>query len=472
MSNQKIAAIVEHTYGSWRKQTLWKCPLLIVDAEGVYMVDSDGRRYIDFSSQLMCSNLGHKNQAIIQAIVQQAEKLPYVAPAFTTEVAAAAVEALLSVMPAGLQRFFFSTSGTEANEAALKITRQYKAPSYKILSRYHSYHGATPGGMTFTGDPRRFLAERARCTVEGVRFAPDAYCYRCPFRLTYPGCGLTCARYVEYMIQEEGNVAGIIVEPVVGTNGRIVPPPEYLTLLREICDRHGVLLIADEVMSGWFRTGAAFAVEHWGVVPDILTTAKGCTGAYVPAGVTATTGEVAAFFEAETLDHGHTYASHPLVLSAIPAAVGEYRRLVESGLPQRVSEHLKQGLYTLGERHPSVGDVRGIGHFWALELVRNRETREPFNVKADKFTDKPLMTDRVAGQAMKNGVYVAAWYDTLVIAPPLVITEDQVDEALAVIDEALQIADREAVDTGQPVSRSSEFSGGQVNHAPLDGGNP
>jgi len=456
-AEQKINDLVRHTYGTWRRQELWKSPLLIKDAEGVYIYDDGGKRYIDFSSQLMCSNLGHKNKVVIEAIIKQAERLPYVSPGFTTEASVAAIKALRSVLPEELQKFFFSTSGTEANEAALKIVRQYKAPSYKILSRYHSYHGATPGSITFTGDPRRILAERARCTIDGVRFAPDAYCYRCPFNLTYPGCGIQCVRYVDYMFKEEGNVAGIIVEPIVGTNGRIVPPPEYFPMLREICDENDVLLIADEVMSGWFRTGKAFAVEHWNVIPDILTTAKGCTAAYTPAGVTVTTREIADFFEQEPFDHGHTYAYHPLVLSAIPAAVGEYKRLMQTGLPQRVSKHLKQRLYELGDRHQSIGDVRGMGHFWALELVRDRKTKEPFNVKMDKFGRKPLMTSKVAGDAMSGGVYVAAWYDTLIIAPPLIITQDEVDEAIDIIDKSLLIADREAVSTDIPVSKTSEF---------------
>lgn len=456
-AEQKTRDLAQHTYGTWRRQKLWKNPLLITDAEGVYMYDETGKRYLDFSSQLMCSNLGHKNQAVIEAIVKQAKKLPYIAPGFATEASVEAVEALRSVMPKGLERFFFSTSGTEANEAALKIVRQYKSPSYKILSRYRSYHGATPGSITFTGDPRRILAEKARCTIEGVRFAPDAYCYRCPFNLEYPDCDIQCARYVDYMIKEEGNVAGIIVEPVVGTNGRIVPPPEYFPLLREICDRNDVLLIVDEVMSGWFRTGTAFAIEHWNVTPDVLTTAKGCTGAYTPAGVTATSREIADFFEEETLDHGHTYAYHALALSPIPAAVAEYRKLMETGLPQRVSEHLKERLYELGDRHQCIGDVRGMGHFWALELVKNRKTKEPFNVKADKFTRKVLMTDKVAEDALKNGVYVAAWYDTLIIAPPLIIREAEVDEGVDVLDQSLEIADREVVSTDIPVSKSSEY---------------
>jgi len=450
--------LIRQTYGTWRKQELWKSPLLVEDAEGVFFFDRDGKRYFDLSSQLMCSNLGHKNKAVLEAIIKQAERLPYIAPGFTTRASAAAVEALQSVMPESLQKFFFSTSGTESNEAALKIVRQVQSPSYKVISRYHSYHGATPGSITFTGDPRRVVAERARCTIDGVRFAPDPYCYRCPFNQTYPECGVQCARYLDYMIKEEGNVAAMIVEPIVGTNGRIVPPPEYYPMLREICDENGVLLIADEVMSGWFRTGTAFAMEHWNVTPDILTTAKGCTAAYAPAGVTATTQEIADFFEDEPFDHGHTYAYHPLVLSAIPAAVEEYKRLMASGLPQRVSEHLKQKLYALGERHPSVGDVRGKGHFWALELVKNRETREPFNVRADKFGPKPLMTAKVAGDAMKNGVYMAAWYDTLVISPPLIITEDEIDEAFAVLDKSLEIADRETDSTHIGFSKSSEYA--------------
>jgi len=455
--DQRISDFAQHTYGTWRRQELWKRPLLIEDAEGVYMFDASGKRYMDFSSQLICSNLGHKNRAVMEAIVKQAEKLPYIAPGFTTQVAIDAIEALRTVMPQGLEKFFFSTSGTEANEAALKMVRQFKAPNYKILSRYRSYHGATASSLTFTGDPRRILAERARCTIDGVRFAPDAYCYRCPFNLKHPDCGIQCARYVDYMIREEGNVAGIIVEPVVGTNGRIVPPPEYFPLLREICDENDVLLIVDEVMTGWYRTGKAFAVNHWNVKPDILTMAKGCTAAYAPAGVTVTTSEIADFFEDETFDHGHTYAYHPLVLSAIPAAVAEYQKLMESGLPQRVSDHIKNKLYELGEDHPCVGDVRGLGHFWALELVKNRETREPFNVKADKFGRKALTTNKVAADAMDQGLYVLAWYDNLIIAPPLIITEAEVDEAIKILDKSLTIADDEAEKTDVPLSRSSEF---------------
>jgi taurine---2-oxoglutarate transaminase len=446
-----------HSFGTWNRQKAWATPLLIKDAEGVFMYDEKGTPYIDFSSQLMCSNLGHKNKAIIEAIIKQAEKLPYIAPGFANEPAMRAVEALRSVMPEGLDKFFFSTSGTEANEAALKMTRQSRFPAYKVISRYHSYHGATVAGAAFTGDPRRWFAEQARCTVQGVRFAPDCYCYRCPFAMEYPSCNVQCARYLDYMIKEEGNVAAIIVEPVVGTNGRLVPPPEYFPLVRKICDENNVLLVADEVMTGWFRTGKAFAMDHWGVLPDILTTAKGATGAYTPAGITAANEKVADFFDQEIFCHGHTYAFHPISLCTIPAAVSEYEKLMASGLPQRVTEYLKQKIYELADRHECIGDVRGIGHFWALEIVKNRKTREPFNVKAEKFAGGPLMTAQIAGDAMKNGLYMAAWYDTLVIAPPLIITEKEVDQAVDILDKSLGIGDKAAVSTGVPASRSSEF---------------
>jgi taurine--2-oxoglutarate transaminase len=259
------------------------------------------------------------------------------------------------------------------------------------------------------------------------------------------------------MIKEEGNVAAVIMEPIVGSNGRLVPPPEYYPIVRKICDDNNVLLIADEVMTGWFRTGKAFGMENWDVLPDIMTTAKGCTSAYTPVGITMTTKEVSDFFEDEFFCHGHTYAYHALALAAIPAAVSEYKKLMASGLPQKVSKHLKQRLYELNDRHDCIGDVRGLGHFWALELVQNRETKQPFNVKADKIDGKPLMAAKIAGDAMANGLWMVSWYDSLMIAPPLIITEQQVDEAIEILEKSLDIGDREAEKTGVPVSRSSEF---------------
>ena len=454
----RIKAMAEHTYGTWNRQKAWKTPLLITDAEGIYFYDNTGKRYIDFSSQLMCSNLGHKNKVVIEAIVKQAEKLPYVAPGFITEILIEAVEALRSVFPEKLSKFFFSTSGTAANEAAMKMLRQSKFPSYKVISRYHSYHGATAVGQSFTGDSRRWYAELARTVVDGVVFAPDNYCYRCPFGITYPECNVQCARYIDYMIKEEGNVAAIIVEPIVGTNGRMIPPPEYYPIIRQICDEHDVLFVCDEVMSGWFRTGKTFAIEHWDVLPDILTTAKGASAAYTPVAITASTKEVANFFEEELFCHGHTFAYHALAASAIPAAISEHLRLFDSGLPQKASEHIKKRLYELADKHICIGDVRGIGHFWALEIVKNRKTKEPFDTKKDKFSGKALMTGKISGDAMKNGLYISSWYDTMVITPPLIITEEEIDEAIHILDKSLEIGDKEAIETDTPASRSCEYT--------------
>jgi len=453
----RIRTMAEHTYGTWNRQKNWQSPLLITDAEGIYFYDNTGKRYIDFSSQLMCSNLGHKNKVVIDAIVKQAEKLPYVAPGFITEILIEAVEALRSVFPEKLSKFFFSTSGTAANEAAMKMLRQSKFPSYKVISRYHSYHGATAVGQSFTGDSRRWYAELARTVVDGVVFAPDNYCYRCPFGITYPECNVQCARYIDYMIKEEGNVAAIIVEPIVGTNGRMIPPPEYYPIIRQICDEHDVLFVCDEVMSGWFRTGKTFAIQHWDVLPDILTTAKGASAAYTPVAITASTKEVANFFEEELFCHGHTFAYHALAASAIPAAISEHLRLFDSGLPQKASEHIKKRLYELADKHICVGDVRGIGHFWALEIVKNRKTKEPFDTKEDKFSGKALMTAKISGDAMKNGLYISSWYDTMVITPPLIITEEEIDEAIHILDKSLEIGDKEAIETDTPASRSCEY---------------
>lgn len=432
----------DHTYGTWRAQREWKKPLSVARAEGVFFFDEEGKSYLDFSSQLMCSNLGHGNEAIIDAICEQAKKLPYVAPGFLCEMKERATRALLDIVPRGLDTFFFSTSGTEANEAALKIIRQYMAPKYKIISRYHSYHGSTAGSMALTGDLRRWFAEPMN-VMPGVIFAPDAYCYRCPFSLEYTRCNIQCAEYVDYMIKEEGNVAAIFIEPVVGTNGIIVPPKEYFPRLREIADENGVLLVVDEVMSGWWRTGKLFAVDHWNVEPDILTTAKGCTGAYVPLGITLTGSKIKQHFDERFFSHGHTYAMHPLSLSALPAAIEEYKKLVASGLMEKVSKHLEKRLCELMSSHECVGDVRGIGHFWAVEIVKDRGTKEPFNTKQDKASLKPLMTGNISKEALRRGLHIVSWYNHFIIAPPLIITEEEVDKGMEVFDEVLKIADNE-----------------------------
>src|ERR1700760_803568 len=310
LTSQEVVQITRETnYGTWRFQKGWN-PLHIVDANGCYITDANGKRYLDFSSQLMCMNLGHKNQAVIDAIKQQAQQLAYAMPGYATTARAELSKLLLEVLPKGLNKFFFTTSGTDANEAAIKIARMYTGKT-KIIARYRSYHGSTTSSIAATGDVRRWPVEPAG-KGGGVIFSPEVNCYRCPIKHTYPSCGIACADYLEHMIANEGDVAAVLVEPVVGTNGVLVPPPEYFPKLRRICDDHGVLLIADEVMTGWGRTGKWFAVDNWGVKPDILTTAKGITSAYVPLGLCATTKKLADYFEDRYFSHGHTYEAHPI----------------------------------------------------------------------------------------------------------------------------------------------------------------
>ncbi|MEO6954814.1 MAG: aspartate aminotransferase family protein [Polyangia bacterium] len=433
---RQVAA--KHTYGTWRRQRGWN-PMHMVSASGSHFTDSDGKKWLDFSSQLMCSNLGHDNKAVIDAIKQQAEELAFAAPGYATTARKSLVEALLPIMPPGLTKFFFTTSGTEANEAAVKIARMYTG-KHKIISRYASYHGSTSASISLTGDFRRWLVE-GKDTVPGTVFAPDAYCYRCPLKQKPETCGLACADYVEYMIERESNVAAMIIEPIVGTNGVILPPAGYLKRLREVTKKHGVLLICDEVMSGWGRTGEWFVSSAEGITPDILTTAKGISSAYVPLGLTATTQEIADFFEDNYFAHGHTYEAHPITLGPAVAAINEYKRL---GLLERakdVGERFGKKLREMCAKHPSVGDVRGRGLFWAVELVKDQAMRTPFNTQAEKLAGVPLVTDQVVAKMATMGVVCVGWASHLVIAPPLIITEAELDEGLAALDEGLKVAD-------------------------------
>jgi taurine--2-oxoglutarate transaminase len=403
-------------YGTWRYQKSWN-PLHIVDAEGCYFTDGNGKRYLDFSAQLMCCNLGHKNQAVIQAIEEQARKLAYIMPSYATDTRAELSRLLLEVLPEGLNKFFFTTSGTEANEAAFKIARMYTGKT-KIIARYRSYHGSTMASIAATGDPRRWAIKH-----------------------TYPECGIACADYLEHMISNESDVAAVIVEPVVGTNGVLVPPPEYMPKLREICDRHGVLLIADEVMSGWGRTGAWFAMDHWGVKPDILVTAKGITSAYVPLGLCATNGKIAEYFEDHFFSHGHTYEAHPITLAPAVAAINEFKRLDLVNRAREMGKYMGEKLNALKPKHPSIGEVRGLGLFWALEMVKDQEKKTPFNTSQDKVDGKVTVVDRVAAEMMKRGVSMQAWISHFVIAPPLIIEKQEIDFAVEQLDQSLAIAD-------------------------------
>lgn len=441
MSSQEVIEITaKNTFGTWRFQKGWK-PIHITDAEGCYFIDATGKKYLDFSSQLMCVTLGHKNQAVINAIEEQARHLPYIAPGFATDVRAQLSKLLLEVLPEGLEKFFFTTSGTEANEAAFKIARMFTGKT-KIISRYHSYHGSTMGSIAATGDPRRWAMEPAG-KIPGVIFGPEVHCYRCPLRHTYPECGIACVEYIDHMIENENDVAAVMIEPVVGTNGVLIPPKEYIPRLRQICDDHNVLLIADEVMSGWGRTGKWFAMDHWDVKPDILTTAKGITTAYVPLGLCATTKKIADYFDDHYFSHGHTYEAHPLTLAPAIAAINELKRLNLIEGANEMGRYMGSKLDALKAKHRSIGEVRGIGLFWGVELVRNHKTKEPFNSYTDKINGAPLLVDKITAEMMRNGVFIQAWVSHFVIAPPLIITKEEIDSALNVFDEALRLADEQ-----------------------------
>jgi taurine--2-oxoglutarate transaminase len=275
----------------------------------------------------------------------------------------------------------------------------------------------------------------------GIIFSPEVHCYKCPIKHTYPQCGIACADYLEHMIRNESDVAAVVVEPIVGTNGVIVPPAEYMPRLRRICDETGVLLIADEVMSGWGRAGEWFAMNLWGVTPDILCTAKGITSAYVPLGLCATSAKIGDFFQDHYFAHGHTYEAHPMTLLPAVATINEMRRL---GLVERARElgpFVEEQLNSLKAKHRSVGDVRGKGLFWAVDLVKNQISKEPFNTYADKVSGKPLVVDQIAAKTLAEGVIMQAWVSHFVIAPPLIITKEEIEHGINTLDRHLHIAD-------------------------------
>src|ERR1700677_236997 len=437
-SQQVVELTRQYNYGTWRFQKNWN-PMHIVDAEGCYIIDGAGKRYLDISLQLMCSILGHKNQAVIDSIARQAQQLSYAMPCYATTARAELSQLLVEILPKGLNKFFFTTSGTEANEAAFKIARMYTGKT-KIIARYRSYHGSTMASIAATGDPRRWPLEPGG-KGQGVIFAPEVNCYRCPIGHQYPGCNIACADYIEHMIRNESDVAAVILEPVVGTNGVLVPPPEYFPRLREICDRHGVLMIADEVMAGWGRTGKWFSLDNWNVKPDILVTAKGITSAYVPLGLCATPAKIADYFEDHYFSHGHTYEAHPLTLGPAVTTIEEMQRLKLVERAKELEPYVRQKLEALKAKHVSIGDVRGLGLFFAVEIVKNRKTKQLFNTMRDKVEGKPLVVDQIAAKMMAQGVSIQAWVSHFVIAPPLIVTKEELDLGIAALDEHLAIAD-------------------------------
>ena len=421
---------------SWSTQSAIN-PLPIAGAQGSYFWDYAGKRYLDFASQLINSNIGHQHPRVVAAIKEQADRLCFVAPSFANDKRGELGKLLAEITPGDLSVSFFTNGGAEANENAIKMARAYTG-RHKIIARYRSYHGATAGAVTLTGDPRRWPAEPG---IPGVVRVHDPYQYRCQF-CKPGGCNLRCADQVEDVIQYEGpqTIAAMIVETVTGTNGIIPPPDGYLQRVREILSRHGILLICDEVMCGFGRTGRWFACEHWDVTPDLLTVAKGINSGYVPLGAVVMSRAIADWYQDRPFWGGLTYSGHPLACAAAVATIEAYR---DEGIVENAARHgqwLRAELAAMQERHPSVGEVRGLGLFWGLELVKNRQTREmlvPFNASGAAMHPVSAMQKR----AMELGLFLFAHWNVVFVAPPLIIGEAELREGLAILDQCLTIAD-------------------------------
>jgi taurine--2-oxoglutarate transaminase len=431
---------MEHSFWTWSAQAKVS-PIPVTRAKGVFFWDANGKRYLDFNSMTMCVNIGHGDERVINAIIEQAKALPYAAPGMATKPRAILGKLLSEITPGNLDHFMFTLGGADANENAVKLARGFTG-KHKILTRYRSYHGATAGAMALTGDPRRWPWEPN--LMPGVVHFLDPYRYRSTFHRTNPTISdadftQDYLNHLEEIIQYEGpsTIAAILLESVTGTNGIIIPPDGYMQGVRALCDKHKILLIADEVMSGFGRTGEWFAVDHWNVVPDLMTMAKGLTSAYAPLGAVGMKPEIAAAFKNVTYQGGLTYTSHPISLAA---AIANIKVIQEDHLIDHSHDMglvLHRMLTDLGEQHPSIGEVRSIGLFGIIELVRNRKTKEPL---AAWNSSSPEML-ALRKELLERGLFLDIHWHTLLIIPPLIITEEQLAEGFAILDEALSITD-------------------------------
>ncbi len=432
MTGDEIAALSrKHTLFDWSAQSAID-PIPVARAAGVHFWTPEGKRYIDFNSQLMCVNIGHGDPRVVRAIQEQAAVLSYAAPSMATEPRARLGAKLAEITPGDIDVFFFTTGGAEANEHAIRIARLVTG-RHKILARYRSFHGATAGAVTLTGDPRRWSAEPG---VPGVVHVLD------PYHGVERGWETAdrALADLEEVVQLEGpqTIAAFVLETVTGTNGILVPPDGYLQGVRDLCTRHGILLICDEVMCGFGRTGRWFAVDHWDVVPDMLTMAKGLTSAYIPLGAVGMRRAIADHFGDRVFPGGLTYGSHPLACAAALAVIRVYEedRLLENA--RRMGTMMKGLTEDLQQRHPSVGAVRSIGLFGVVELVRDRDRRvpmAPFNGSSEEMRALNRFF-------LDEGLYTYVRWHTFFTNPPLCVTERDLREAFDIIDRGLEITDR------------------------------
>jgi taurine--2-oxoglutarate transaminase len=429
-AEQIVADAKRYTLYDWSAQSKVS-PLAIDHAKGVYIYGVDGRRWLDMNSQLMGVNIGHGDERVTDAIAKQAAKLSYISPFMAFEGRAKLGRKLAELFPGDIEKSFFTLGGAEANENAVRMAKLVTGRQ-KVLARYRSYHGSTSGMMSLTGDPRRWPNEPG---LVGVVHVLD------PYHGTQRGFddAGTALALLEETIELEGpeTIACFILETVTGTNGILIPPDGYLQGVRELCDRHGILMIADEIMCGFGRTGEWFAVNHWNVVPDLITTAKGLTSCYAPLGAVGMRPHIAEHFDDQVFWGGLTYNSHPLGVAAAIAAIQVLEEDDLVGNTKRLDPVLRAHHEALATKHPSVGRYRNIGLFGIIELVKDRQTMEPlspFNVMNETM-------GQINRFLLDNGVSTFIRWHNVMTNPPLCITEEQLDEGFEVIDRALDIAD-------------------------------
>lgn len=430
----------DHVFHSWSAQARVD-PMPISAGSGSYFWDYEGRRYLDFSSQLVNVNIGYQHPKVVAAIVEQAQKLCTIGPPFAGASRAEAARLITELAPKNLNRVFFTNGGAEATENAIRMARLHTG-RHKVLAAYRSYHGATAGAIAATGDPRRWGSEPGG---SGVVHYWGPYPYRSAFHSdSLEQEAERALKHLRDLVTVEGpqGFAALIFETVVGTNGILVPPDGYLAGVRQICDEFGIVMIADEVMAAFGRCGEWFAIDHWGVSPDLITFAKGVNSGYIPLGGVIISDEIAASFADISYPGGLTYSGHEL---ACASAVASITAMHDEGIIEHARalgvEVIEPGLLELAERHPSVGEVRGLGVFWALELVRNRETREPL-VPFNASTADALPMAEFAAACKSRGLWPFTHFNTTHIVPPCTTTADEVREGIAILDEALNIADR------------------------------
>jgi taurine---2-oxoglutarate transaminase len=432
-----------HVFHSWSAQAEIS-PVAIAGAEGSWMWDFDGNRYLDFSSQLINLNLGHQHPKLIAAIQAAAGRLCTVAPIHADAERSEAARLIAEVAPDGMEKVFFTNGGAEATENAMRMARLHTGRQ-KVLAMYRSYHGSTSGSIAATGDPRRWPSEPS---VPGVVHFFGPYLYRSSFHATTEAeeCDRALAHLEEVVMFEGGHtIAAVILEPVVGTNGILVPPPGYLQGVRDLCDRYGIVLIADEVMAGFGRCGEWFSIQHWGVTPDLICFAKGVNSGYVPLGGVVLSDEIAATFDHRVFPGGLTYSGHPLACASAVASINIFRDEDVLGQARTLGDAIGPALEKIAQEHPVVGEVRGIGAFWAIELVRSRETREmlvPYNASG---ADARPMQELLAA-CKERGVWPFIHFNRLHVTPPLTTSPADLETGLARINDALTVVDHYATD--------------------------